>query len=268
MPYKQLMAKVDAINIATLHDVRETLCNGLDDAGKVDGKYKNLTELLLRLAQFYLEVDKHRVDKLNWFGKEVGSFKVAVGGNGAPFGKDDTALSWLVSFLNCGPRVCSHEENFLLLGANGKEDCEPTRRCVCNLADEINEVEKKTFSVNVDGKDITISLSFEMFANDMKYLAFLAGELSNSAKYFSAFANVNKDDISDVTATFGVKTSNKRQPWGYAQRIAVAGAVAKKKQELGSSSSHLKPATIRQKVTSFITQKKSRQDSPPPPPPC
>ena len=70
-------------------------------------------------------------------------------------------------------------------------------------------------------------------------------------------ANINKDDIGDDTATFGVKTSNKWQPWGYAQRIAVAGAVAKKKQELGSSSSHLKPATIRQKVTSFIAQKKS-----------
>ena len=71
MPYKQLMAKVNAINIATLHDVRETLCDGLDDSGKVDGKYRNLTELFLRLAQFYLEVNKHRDDKVNWFGKEV-----------------------------------------------------------------------------------------------------------------------------------------------------------------------------------------------------
>ena len=110
--------------------MRESLCDGLDDSDKVDGKYRNLTELLLRLAQFYLEVNKHRVDKLNWFGKEVGSFKVAIGGDGAAFGKDDTALSWLVSFLNCGPRICSHEENFLLLGANCKEDCEPIRRAM------------------------------------------------------------------------------------------------------------------------------------------
>ena len=131
MPYKELMAKVNAINIGTLHDVRETLCDGLDDSDKVDGKYSNLTELLLRLAQFYLEVHKHRVDKLNWFDKGVGSFKVAIGGDGAPFGKDDTALSWLVSFLNCGPRICSHEENFLLRGANCKEDSEPIRRYVC-----------------------------------------------------------------------------------------------------------------------------------------
>ena len=87
MPYKELMAKVNAINIGTLHDVRETLCDGLDDSDKVDGKYSNLTELLLRLAQFYLEVHKHRVDKLNWFGKGVGSFKVAMGGGGGPLAK-------------------------------------------------------------------------------------------------------------------------------------------------------------------------------------
>ena len=128
---------------------------------------------------------------------------------------------------------------------------------MCELADEMNEVEKKTFSVNVDGKDITVSFSFEMFPNDMKYLAFLAGELSNSPKYFSSKM------IGDVTSTFGVKTSNKWQPWGYAQRIAVAGAVAKKKEELGSSSLHLKPATIRQKVTSFIAQKSLDRNSPP-----
>lgn len=45
-------------------------------------------------------------------------------------------------------------------------------------------------------------------------------------------------------------------------QFAVAGAVAKKKQERGSSSSHLKPATITQKVTSFIAQTQSRQEFP------
>ena len=31
MPYKQLMVKLNAINIGTLYDVRETLCDGLED---------------------------------------------------------------------------------------------------------------------------------------------------------------------------------------------------------------------------------------------
>ena len=57
------------------------------------------------MAKFYLTVNKQRKDKLDWFGEREGSFKVAIGGDGAPFGKDDQALAWLVSFLNCGKHV-------------------------------------------------------------------------------------------------------------------------------------------------------------------
>ena len=147
------------------------------------------------------------------------------------------------------------------LGANCSEDCKPIRRYVAKLADELKEIEKKTFSVNVDGKDIKVTVSFDILPNDMKYLAFLSGELPISAKYFSSFANVQKDEIGDVTSTYGVESSNKWQPWGYPHRIAVAAAVAKKKE--GLACSRLKPATIRQKVTTFIAQKKSRQEFPP-----
>lgn len=49
-------------------------------------------------------------------------FHVAVGADGAPFGRDDTATAYLVSFLNLLERVASCEENFLLMGANCKED--------------------------------------------------------------------------------------------------------------------------------------------------
>lgn len=261
MSYKQLMAKINAINIGTLHDVRETLCHDLEDEDKVDGRYRDLTDMLLRLAKFYLTVDKHRDDKLEWFGKEPGSFKVAIGGDGAPFGKDDSALSWLVSFLNCGVRVSSSEENFLLFGANCSEDCQAVRHYVAKLTKEMKEIEKENFSVNVDGKDIDVSFSFELFPSDMKYVAFLAGELPISAKYFSPFANVSKDDIADCFSTFGVASSNKWRPWSFKERKAVAAAVTQKKQEL--SSSNLKPATKRQKVTTFIAQKKSRQEFPP-----
>ena len=75
---------------------------GLPAEEHVEGKYRDLTKLLLRLAEFYLKANKHIVDKLTWFNNQVGHFKVAIGGDGAPFGKDDSALAWLVSFLNCG----------------------------------------------------------------------------------------------------------------------------------------------------------------------
>ena len=37
--------------------------------------------------------------------------------------------------------MCSSEENFLLFGANCSEDCEPVRRCVKMLSDQMFEIE-------------------------------------------------------------------------------------------------------------------------------
>ena len=256
--YKELMAKINAIDIGTLHDVKERFCYDLGDEEQVDGKYRDLAELLLRLAQFYLTVDKHRIDKLTWFCNEVGCFKVAIGGDGAPFGKDNSALAWLVSFLNCGNRVCSRDENFLLLGAHCSEDCMPISRYVIKLCQDMKEIERKTFSVTVDDKLQKVSFTFDMFPNDMKYLAFLAGELTISAKYFSPFANVNTDEMCDTKSTFGTKTSDKWKPWTYNGRLKAVLAVDKKKQEL--SQCRLKPKTLRSKVTTYLADKLSSRN--------
>lgn len=262
LPYKEFMYKIKGIDIGNLYDLNEQFCTGLGNDDHVEGKYRDLTELLLRWAQFYLKVNEHRLDKLIWYNnKQAGHFNVAIGGDGAPFGKDDSALAWLVSFLNCGHRISSRNENFLLLGANCSEDCEAIRRYVLKLSQDIKEIEKKTYSVSVDGQLWNVSFSFDMFPNDMKYIAFLAGELSISATYFSPFANVKKADICDTKSTFGVEPSHKWKPWTYQARIKVASAVAKKKQELSHSS--LKLTTLRNKVTTFIANKGSRTEFPP-----
>ena len=50
--YQKLMERVNQIDIGKLHDVRELLCNGLSEEDKVDGKFRNLLQLLLRMASF------------------------------------------------------------------------------------------------------------------------------------------------------------------------------------------------------------------------
>ncbi len=261
LPYKELMAKINAIDIGRLYDLREHFCAGLPDEEQVEGKYRDLTDLLLRLAVFYLKVNKHRVDKLTWFNNQVGHFKVAIGGDGAPFGKDESALAWLVSFLNCGQRISSRDENYLLLGANCSEDCEAIRRFVVKLSQDIIAIEQKTFSISVDDELCVVSFSFEMFPNDMKYIAFLSGELSISATYFSPFANVMKSEICDTQSIFGTDSSQKWRPWTYEERVKVAEVVAKKKQELSFSST--KSKSHRNKITTFIAKKGSRSEFPP-----
>lgn len=123
--YKELISKINEINIGKVLSVRDTLCSDLPEELKVDGVYRNLEELLLSVAQFYLEVDSFRDEdnRLSWLGgfTHLGEFKVAIGGDEAPFGKWDESVSWLVSFLDVGPRVASPNDNFLLFGANCKE---------------------------------------------------------------------------------------------------------------------------------------------------
>jgi hypothetical protein len=108
----KLMSYIKSIDIGKLYSVRETLCEDLEDREKVNGCYRNLEELLLKLAQFYLCNDFHEILT---FGALPYTFYVALGGDGAPFGKDDSSCSWLVSILNIGKGVLSNTENFFIV---------------------------------------------------------------------------------------------------------------------------------------------------------
>ena len=92
----------------------------------------------------------------------------------------------------------------------------------------------------------------------MKMLAFLGGELSNSAKYFSTFADVSTENYNNINRTFGLDESNTWKPWNYRDRIKVATAVEKMKTDI--SKKKIAKATKRTKITTFIVQQKSRQE--------
>ena len=71
------------------------------------------------------------------------------------------------------------------------------------LKEQMTEIEGKTYPIEVSGKETLLSFTFELLPNDMKYLAFLGGELSISASYFSPFADVMKADINNPQGKFG-----------------------------------------------------------------
>lgn len=133
----------------------------------------------------------------------MGSFKVDIGRDGAPFGKDDQAAAWLFRFLNCTNRVCSSAESFF----------------------------------------------------NMKYLTILGGELTISASSISPFADAGKSEINCPQGTFGLTPEKKWKPWKYRDRLKVAVAVAKKKEQIVNSP--LRRSTKR--VNALISQKNSRQ---------
>jgi len=88
LPYKTLMSFVRSIEIG------EVL--SLDDLASkyslesTSGVYRPLKPFLLRLANLYLFLDS-KTPCLHWFNGEKGVLHVAIGADGAPFGKDDTA---------------------------------------------------------------------------------------------------------------------------------------------------------------------------------
>ena len=63
-------------------------------------------------------------------------------------------MSWLISFLNVGPRVASPNDNFLLFGANCKEDHMVVSRFTVELATDMEKIESKSYTVL--GKNVTI----------------------------------------------------------------------------------------------------------------
>lgn len=187
------------------------------------------------MARVYLNANKDRVDKLELFGEGGGSFKVAIRGDEGPFGKDDQAVGWLVSFLNCTKCVCSPAENALLFGANCSEDCAPVHRYVILLTKAMTAIEGTSYPLEVDGKQVSVSFQFELLPNDMKYLTFLGGELTIFASCFSPFADVCKSEINCLQGTFGLTPDKKWKPWKYRDRLKVADVVAKKKEQLVNS---------------------------------
>lgn len=251
VPYNKLISFVKSIPIGTLYDVSETLCDGMNDECKVRGCYRDLKETLIMLAKLYLA---HSEYELNLF-YEPNTFVVTLGGDAAPFGKCDTACAWLVGFLNMGRGILSSNENFLLFGANCGETSLPVQRYVSK---QINEIEKQCFPLTHNGVSVNFRFHFGELPNDMEMLAFLAGELSNSSKFFSTFANVSSDNGDDVFGTFGPSNSNKWKPWKYSTREEVAKNVEIFKTTV--SKQNIANATKRNKVTSHISKQHSRQE--------
>ncbi|CAH3148835.1 unnamed protein product [Porites lobata] len=220
----------------------------------VPGVYRPHKPFLLRLADMYLTL--HDKDPcLQWFNGEEGVLYVAVGADGAPFGKDDTATAYLVSFLNLLQRVQSCNDNHLILGANCEEDHPLMKSYTNHLREEMEEVEGKQLTTE-RGKQVVFK--FELIPSDMKWMSSHSGELNNCATYFSPFANVNQTSKRTIGGTIGGLEAT-WQPWDYTKRLVMAERVVKLKSKLRHPM-----GKQRNEVTKFIAQNKSRQEFVPP----
>ena len=260
VPYANLAKKIREIDIGEIIPIQGTLDHGLRDDEKGVGVYRNLRTYLPRLAKFYLHVNEERHDKLLVFGEDETSilFLFSIGGDEAP----SSGTAFLVSFLNIGKRVCSSFENFLIFGGNVKENGEIIKRYVAKLVVDINYLESQTFDIKVNDKNVQVKFKLEMLPNDLKMLAFLAGELNNAAFHFSTFANANKDNCVDINMSFNSGGSEDWMPFEYDKRLSDVKKVEQRKQVLKKKA--IAHSTFRSYVTTYIKELGSRQEFVPP----
>lgn len=88
LPYKTLMSFVKDIEIGEVLSLEDLASKYSLES--TSGVYRPLKPFLLRLSDMYLLLNAKN-PCLHWFNGEKGVLHVAIGADGAPFGKDDTA---------------------------------------------------------------------------------------------------------------------------------------------------------------------------------
>ena len=171
----------------------------------------------MRLAKFYLEVNQKREDKLKLFPsintKDSDSFlfSKANGGDRAP--------------LNVGERFPSSEEQFLLFGGAVEENSEIVSNFFKILIKDVLFLESNIFEIATDSGNYKVEFKLVELPNDMKMVAFLAGELSNAATYFCTYANVRRNEANYCKKIFGEEPKSYWKPFTYEKRLQDAKKV-------------------------------------------
>ena len=257
LPYDKLVQFIKAVDIGDVKDIKSDFCHDLDDDDQVSGSYRVLENFLLELADMYVAIDQSDPFLMH-FGSEKYHFRVAVGADGAPFGKDDEATAWLISFTNVGQQITSEKENFIIAGANCGESHISMIRFAKKLVADISHIEKQQYVL--PKSKANAKFSFDLVPSDMKWASTFSGELPNSAHYFSPFGNVSDDDKSSL-GTLGTSASCMWKPWLYEGRLKTAAKVETKRRELEQT--NLAASTKRNKLLNYIRDLKSRQEYPP-----
>ena len=226
LPYKDLVKVIRSEDIGQLNDIPIAA----DGHARVAGFFRPLKATVTVMADLFLS-NKRMRHTLNWFGQE-NTFRYAIGGDGAPYGKADEQMTiWCVSFLNRGRRMGSPQDNFLLVLAQCSEGNPAILQYARNLVDEIAALDQET--ITICGRPCRFVC--DMLICDMKYLATLSGELPNSATYFSSFADVSDKNKKQEKGCFlldGASSQVQTQgdtfiwrPWDYNKRVEVAAKV-------------------------------------------
>ena len=172
----------------------------------------------------------------------VAHFLVSLSGDGAPFEKNETSTALLVGILNTKHPEASPDHNVLLFGGNSGESDPNLIRIVKEAVDEM--VSHKEMTFNIHNVDIKFHLS--LTPSDMKFLALLAGELTNSITDPCSYARTTQINL------LSLLKSDDWQPWIFQERLEHADTVKRYKGSL--TKDHKENRT---KITKYIASLQS-----------
>lgn len=104
-PYNKLIGYINQVDIGKVYAVKEEFSDYLADDEVIHGCFRDLREFLSQLAKCYLQIKNKPHEASNWFGQTEGTFLVAFGGDGSPFGRNKSACSFLL-FFECWKACC------------------------------------------------------------------------------------------------------------------------------------------------------------------
>ncbi len=256
--YDKLIAFIKSVNLDNIQEFAGIFCKADENKFEepINGSYRDFCSYITVLAELYILVDQALGAEsfFQHFGSLPYHFRIAIGVDGAPFGKDDEATAWLVSFLNVGQHIQSEKDSFLICGANCSENHACMQQYAKKLMKDISYLESHPVSINGFSCKFTVKL----VPADMKWLSAMAGELNNAAYFFSPFGNVNTDNMNTPNGSLGAEAHCTWHPWSYEKRVEIAKKVAAKKEQLSKSSNSSKMQ--RNKLLNFIKAQGSRQE--------
>ena len=181
-------------------------------------------------------------------------FDMLFGGDGAPA----VGTVFLLGFVNVGKRLMSSKEAFLIFGADVDETDAIVEKYLARIVKDFDFLEENVFIVKGGGRMCPVEFRLGGDSSDMKMLCYLAGQLSNSARFFTNFANVFKSGDAHLNPKF--KFGDHWKPFNYKDMVNDGILAEEQWKRLVNSKGSTKLKDLKAKLATYVGEVlKSRQ---------
>ena len=173
-------------------------------------------------------------------------FDMIFGGDGAPA----VGTVFLLGFVNVGKRIMSSKEAHLICGADVGEEDAIVAKYLERVKKDFDHLEAGVFIVEGGGRMRPVEFRLGGTSADMKMLCYLAGQLKNSARFFTNFANVFSTDNEHMNADrrFGKHW----KPFSYDKMVKDGILAEEYWKKLIESKGVTKLKTLKTKLATFV----------------